>query len=41
MYRVTRLEGVDATITVPDGWQNVQSYGVGRKLTVLNPSPRW
>jgi hypothetical protein len=31
-YRVTRLDGVEATITVPDGWQNVQSYGVGQEV---------
>ena len=30
-YRITRVEGVDATITVPAGWASVQSYGVGQE----------
>ena len=29
-YRITRLEGVEASITVPDGWGGVQAFGVGK-----------
>jgi hypothetical protein len=30
-YRITRLEGVEASVTVPAGWASVQSYGVGKE----------